>query len=81
METVDTELLTRMNDWIAKKADSRRTVEQRKHEAWELWKRRAEYDELTLGEILDGPAARKWSPKREAHERTLFEEFWVEQAG
>lgn len=80
MESVDTELLARMNDWIAKKADGRRSVEQRKHEAWELWKQRAKYDDLKLGEILDGPAACKWSPEREANERTLFEEFWVEQA-
>lgn len=79
MATMDAEIVARMDDWVAKKAESRRTVEERKREAWELWKRRAAYDERTLREILEGPAALQWSPEREEDERNLFEEFWVEQ--
>lgn len=75
MWATDTEMMARMGAWIWKKAESRKAVEERKIEAWDLWKRRAAYDERTLLEILDGPKALKWSREHEEEQRNLFEEF------
>jgi hypothetical protein len=80
MSAMDTELMARMSDWIEEKAESRKSADARKRDAWELWKRRAACDERTLREILDGPRALNWSPEREQEERNLFEEFWAGQA-
>lgn len=87
MTTLDTGILTRMAEWRRRKAQSEqsaadraRDAARRKDEAWDLWKTRANCENLTLREIVDGPVKPAWPAEREARERRLFEEFWAEQA-
>ncbi len=86
MTNVNTEIATRMVEWRRRKAESeqsaaerQRNADRRKDEAWNLWKMRVNYENLTLREMVDGPAQRAWPAEVEARERRLFEEFWSEQ--
>jgi len=86
MVTATMDMRARMVEWRHRKVqreqpgtETQTAAAHRKREAWEIWRKRASYEDLTLREIVDGPKTRVWTAEQEARERQLFEEFWAEE--